>query len=88
MSNSLDMELEGKIVILDRQYYKGENDIERAFLCKDGFGCSSCTRGSAIFGKFLIDGESCRIEGFQVKRLATQEEIEQFKKEEKYSEEK
>lgn len=80
MANSLDMELEGKIVILDNQYYKGEKDIDRAFLCEDGFGCSSFTHGNAITGKFLIDGEHCRVEGYQVKRLATDEEIEELKK--------
>jgi hypothetical protein len=82
MANNLDIELEGKVVILDKKYFKG-SDIERAFLCEDGFGCSSFTRGNAIIGKFLIDGEKCRVEGYQVKRIATKEEIAELKQTEK-----
>ena len=81
MANSLDQELEGKYVILDKKVYsKTKDDIERIFLCKNGFGCSATTHGKAIFGEFVFDGECCRIGGFEVKRLAKEQEIEEAKK--------
>ena len=81
MANSLDQELEGKYVVVDEKAYnKTKDDIERVFLCEAGFGCSAETLGRAIFGKFVFDGEECRVEGYHVKRLATDQEIEEAKK--------
>lgn len=76
MANDLNMELEGKYVILKggKGGYKG-TEIERVFLCEGGFGCSSGTIGSAIYGKFVFDGEECRIEGYEVERIATVTEV-------------
>jgi hypothetical protein len=79
MGNNLNISLEGKYVILDRGFYSGETDLERMFYCVSGFGCSPETSGRAIFGHFTIDAEETRIEGYQVKRLATKEEIAQAK---------
>jgi hypothetical protein len=79
MGNKLDIELEGKYVILDKKYFKGETDVKRMFFCSGGFGCSLDAMGSAVFGHFTIDGEECRINRRYIKRLATPEEIAQAK---------
>ncbi len=80
MGNNLNIELDKKYIILrsGKHGFKG-NDIERVFYCDGGFGCSSATSGNAIFGKFVFDGEECRVEGYQVERLATETEIKQAK---------
>lgn len=38
----------------------------RVFICESGFGMSGNTRGTAIFGKFKIDGEECRWDGDEI----------------------
>ena len=79
MGNKLNIELASRYIILQsggRQGYKG-NDIERVFYCESGFGCSSATSGNAIYGKFVFDGEECRIEGYEIERLATDKEVNQ-----------
>jgi hypothetical protein len=75
MGNSLNQELEGKYVVLKRKYYKGDDPIERVFLCEGGFGCSSYTIGTAISGTFVIDRDKMRVEGYEVERLATPKEV-------------
>lgn len=75
MSNSLSQNLKGKYVVLNRSYYKGDDTTERVFLCEGGFGCESYTIGSAISGMFIIDRERARVEGYEVQRLATPEEV-------------
>jgi len=79
MANSLNIELENRYVVLKSGNYKG-TDIQRVFLCKDGFGCGAKTRGRAIYGEFVFDGEQTRVEGYEIERLATSEEIEEAKK--------
>jgi hypothetical protein len=79
MGNALNIELEGKFVILDKKHYQGETDLDRMFYCNCGFGCSPECNGHAIFGHFTIDAEETRIEGWQIKRLAKPEEIAQAK---------
>ena len=74
MANSLNQPLENKYVVLKPNLYRG-SDVERVFLCKSGFGCFPSTGGTAIFGEFIFDGERCRIHGFDVLRLATEEEV-------------
>ena len=65
---------------MDKKYYnRAETDLERMFYCSGGFGCSPDTSGRAIFGHFTIDAEEVRVEGYQVKRLATEKEIAQAK---------
>jgi len=68
------VDLTGKVVILKSEFYKG-SDSERAFKCEGGFGCSPHTIGTAVVGHFLMDGEKCRVERFQVERLAEVHEI-------------
>ncbi len=69
MANALKQELAGKTVILSRKYYKGTEE-DRAFVCEDGFGVSPNTGGTAIFGHFVKDGEKCRVEGYEIEKLA------------------
>lgn len=75
--NSLKQDLEGKIVILDKQCLKPEyHDIKyRVFQVIGGFGVKPSTIGTALYGKFLCDDEQARMEGYQVERLATQDDI-------------
>jgi len=69
MANSLNIDLTDKTVILSLKYYKGTEE-ERKFICKGGFGCKSFTMGSAVIGKFVNNGEECRIEGYEIEKLA------------------
>jgi hypothetical protein len=77
MANNLNRDLEGKYVVLNSNF-KGD-DIHKVFLCKDGFGVYSSTIGKAIIGEFVYDGEKCRVEGYDVERLATDEEVRKAK---------
>jgi hypothetical protein len=77
--NSLNLDLAGKTVVLSEKFYDGDT-IGRVFLCKGGFGCQVFLLGKAIGGEFIADGETCRVEGNEVERLATQEEIEEANK--------
>lgn len=78
MGNSLNMDLEGKHVVIKKEILKPEyHDVEkRVFLVKGGFGAKSYTIGTALFGEFVFDGEECRMDGYDVERLASEEEIE------------
>lgn len=71
--NSLNVDLKDKHVVLSSKYYMGD-EIERVFLCTDGFGLSSFTNGRAILGVFVATGRHCRVGGNEVKRLATDDE--------------
>ena len=62
------MELKGKVVTVLPQYISHDLTDSR-FLCEDGFGCSSFTNGSTIYGKWLVDGERDTIKGFMVEKL-------------------
>lgn len=75
--NSLKQDLEGKTIILDRQYLRPEyHAIEyRVFKVLAGFGMKPHTIGTALWGEFLSDGEQSRMEGYQVERIATDDEI-------------
>lgn len=77
--NSLNIDLTGKTVVLSEKFYDGDT-VGRVFTCKGGFGCQPSTMGRAVSGEFIADGETCRVEGDEVERLATQEEIEDAKK--------
>jgi len=74
MSNSLSMDLTGKVVIF-KQNYLTVPQLEHPFLVEGGFGASPNTIGRALIGEFLSDGERARMEGYMVERLATDEEI-------------
>ncbi len=77
MANRLNENLINRVVIIDASEIKPEfnTPARRAFRVSSGFGASSFTSGHAIGGEFLFDGERCRMEGWQVERFATEEEI-------------
>jgi hypothetical protein len=74
MANALHMDLRGKVVIF-RQEFLSVPATQHPFRVEGGFGAAQFTRGRALGGTFLSDGESCRMEGYMVERLATDEEI-------------
>jgi hypothetical protein len=77
MANSLNIELTDKVVVLNEEIFKPEFTALkfRLFKVSGGFGASPETIGRKIFGKFLSDGEECGYSGYDVERLATEEEI-------------
>lgn len=74
MGNTLKIELEGKVVIFKQAALTVPANAH-PFLVTGGFGASSFTRGSALLGVFLSDGERTRMDGYDVERLATDDEI-------------
>lgn len=77
MANSLMVDLTDKTVVLKSKFLKPEfSDIKwRLFRVDGGFGASPHTMGTALIGEFLADGEKARMEGYQVLRLATEEDL-------------
>ena len=67
MANSLNQEVEGKYVIAHG----------KVWLCTGGFGTSPNTGGNAIFATDVATGESARLSGYNLKRLATDLEVAQ-----------
>lgn len=63
-------DLTGRVVIV-----KGFADPCGLFKCLGGFGCEPDKAGNAVFGTWLSDGSSDRIERYQCVRFATDEEI-------------
>lgn len=74
MANSLNIDLTDQVVIFHQRYLK-VLATEHPFHVGGGFGALPYTSGSALGGTFLSDGEVCRMEGYMVERLATEEEI-------------
>lgn len=77
MANSLKTDLTGKVVVLKVKLMKPEfQDLKyRLFRVEGGFGAVPFTSGTALFGITLVDGEHARFSGYDVERLATEEEI-------------
>lgn len=73
MSDIKDVNLEGKVVILKPECYKGDEEARR-FKCEGGFGCHPQCIGTAVFGTFLSDGERARVERFEILCLAPNQE--------------
>lgn len=80
MGNSLNSDLEGKVVILKAEALKpAYQELKfRLFRVEGGFGSKPYTMGRALFGIFLADGEKARMDSYDVERLATDEEIALF----------
>ena len=57
--------LKGRVIVLSAEDYRGDQ-AERLFMCRQGFGCSPVTVGTAVNGYFLCDGEECRVERYQI----------------------
>ncbi len=71
MGNKLKIDVTGKrIVVKDGLYNVGSSEADRTFLCENGFGCVPYTSGQAIFGRFVESGIKCRIEGYEIEKLA------------------
>ena len=81
MANRLNEDLTGRAVVIDAAELKPEyaDPVLRVFAVSGGFGAKSFTRGNAVYGAFVYDGEQCRMEGWMVERFATDEEIEAAK---------
>lgn len=77
MANTLNEDLEGRTVIIKAEALlpKYAEPHQRVFHVDGGFGAKTHTTGNAVFGTFVADGEKCRVEGWQVERFATDEEI-------------
>jgi len=68
LENPENQDLTGKVVILAPDCYQGDQAARR-FRCAGGFGCKPFTRGKAIFGEFLIDGEKGRVERYEIEAV-------------------
>lgn len=73
MANSLNMELEGKTVVLKASslnpaYYALK---QRLFHVSGGFGAYADTIGTALVGTWLVDRVQGTMRGYDVERLAT-----------------
>lgn len=80
MGNNLNAPLEGRFVLLREDWFKDQvmaaDGRERVFLASGGFGCSPHTMGNAVYGEFVVDGEECRVEGYNLdERFATEDEV-------------
>jgi hypothetical protein len=77
MANNLGEDLTNRVVIIGAEHLKPKyaESYLRAFRVLDGFGAVPYTSGSAILGEVLSSGVKCRMEGWQVERYATEEEI-------------
>lgn len=80
MGNSLNLDLEGKVVVLKADALKpAYQELKfRLFRVEGGFGSKPYTMGRALFGIFLADGEETRMDSYDVERLASSEEIALF----------
>jgi hypothetical protein len=77
MANALNEDIDGRYVVLRESVMSPSyRDVKhRVFLVTGGFGASPATRGTALHGVTPIDEESFRMEGHDVERFATDEEI-------------
>lgn len=77
MANNLKEDITGRYVVLKESSVSPRYRAieERVFLAKDGFGCVPYTRGTAVMGVTPIDGAEFRMEGYDIERFATDEEI-------------
>lgn len=77
MANALKEDLRGKVVVLRADIMKQEyQELKwRLFRVNEGFGAVPFTIGTALIGEHLADGQTARYDGYDVERLATEEEI-------------
>jgi hypothetical protein len=71
MANSLNLDLEGKTVLLKKEFFKPQFQEESQRIVKvlGGFGAKKDTMGTALYVKFLCDGEETRFEGYQIEKI-------------------
>lgn len=66
----------GKVVIIRKSALLPEYQLmDRRFKASGGFGCNIDSIGNAVFGTWLVDGESCRQERFQVEGIAANPDL-------------
>lgn len=81
MANNLNIDLTGKAVVILAKYHNADfQALEQRIFQVDakspGFGALPNTTGRALYGHYVVDGENCRREGYEVERLATPAEVE------------
>jgi hypothetical protein len=60
-----------KVVVIKRSFFSPEYaDKDRRFTVSGGFGCHAEARGTAVFGKFVLDGERTQVERYDIEGLA------------------
>lgn len=76
MGNTLNTDLTGRTVVLSTKCLRPEYHAlrERLFHVVGGFGASPGSRGGALLGTFLCDGQDGRMRGEDVERIATAED--------------
>lgn len=82
MANSLKMDITNKYVLIKTDCLKEEfHEIPKRVFFADGcFGTKPYTMGRSLGGEFVFDGERATLDGYDVERLATDEEIASAKK--------
>ena len=83
MGNNLNENIEGRYVLLQPRWFKAsliphvnEHPEERVVKALGGFGCGASTMGNAVFVEFVVDGEKCRVEGYDLMpRFPSEEEV-------------
>jgi hypothetical protein len=77
--------LEGQILIVSPKHMVENWTDEylapefQLFKAIGGFGCKPGSLGSAVFGNFLEDGESCRMERFEILGVLKPELVAEYK---------
>jgi hypothetical protein len=60
-----------KVVVVKESYFSPEYaSKDRRFAVSGGFGCHPEALGTAVFGKFVLDGERTRVERYDIEGLA------------------
>lgn len=73
--NSLQADLTNSVVVIHKAVFPSRSPYQLVFEVQGGFGCLPQLIGRAIFGKFLHSGEKCRLDGCDVERFATDDDI-------------
>lgn len=67
-------DLKDKTVLLSGMAYKG-TWRDRLFHCESGFGCNPKASGTAVFGRFVCDGERTRVERYEALAVVDTSEL-------------
>jgi len=73
--NSLQADLTNRVVIIKQDVFPGRSEERRVFAVSGGFGCKPELTGCAVMGSFICNGESCRLDGYDMERFATDNDI-------------
>ena len=77
-----DIDITNKVVILDHALLKDEfkDKSFQALLAWGGFGCQPFTSGNAVFVYSLVDGESFRVERYELIGMISDDMLEPAQK--------